>query len=194
MNRTAKTTANNEDVFIWALYQLHGSDRSVDVEEIYLRAFEIAPVRLGWRTRPEIPDYKKISKALQTVEAKSHVGLVRKVDRYTRQLTPEGSAWVSDNYAVLERLYGGASVVAAQAGNTYGEIERRVRESRAFRLWQVGESAAITDIAVAVDCSAASSDSLWARRCDEIVRAGQVLSDSTLEAFGNAMRNAREVA
>ena len=46
----------------------------MDVEEIYLKCFEIAPARLGWRTRPEIPDYKKISKALQSVEAKTHTG------------------------------------------------------------------------------------------------------------------------
>jgi hypothetical protein len=192
MIRTAKATADNQDVFIWTLYQLGGSDRSVDVEEIFLRAFEIAPARFGWRTRPDIPDYKKIAKALQTVEADSHVGLVRKVDRYTRRLTPEGAAWVADNYAVLERLYGGSSAVAAQANNAHAEIARRVRDSRAFQTWHAGHTPALADAALAVDCSAASSDSLWARRCDEIVRAGQVLSDSELESFGNTMRSARE--
>jgi hypothetical protein len=67
MTRTAppNQTANNQDVFIWSLYQLGGADRSIEVEDIYLKAFDIAPARLGWRTRPDLPDYKKVAKALQ---------------------------------------------------------------------------------------------------------------------------------
>ena len=67
--------ANNQDVFVWALYLLGGADKDVDVEEIYLKCFELAPARLGWRTHPEIADYKKTSKALQSIEATTHVEL-----------------------------------------------------------------------------------------------------------------------
>lgn len=66
--------ANNQDVFIWALYLLGGADRDVDVENIYLKSFELTPARLGWRTRPDPPDYKKTAKALQSIEATTHIG------------------------------------------------------------------------------------------------------------------------
>ena len=55
---------NNQDVFVWALYLLGGADQDVDVEAIYLKCFELAPARLAWRTRPDLPDYKKISTSL----------------------------------------------------------------------------------------------------------------------------------
>lgn len=61
--------ANNNDLLVWSLFLLDGAEKWVDVENIYLKAFELGPARLSWRTRADIPDYKKVSKALQSVEA-----------------------------------------------------------------------------------------------------------------------------
>jgi hypothetical protein len=58
----------NSDVFLWALYELGGADEFVDVEAAFFRAFELAPLRLSWRTRPDLPDLKKCSKALRDAE------------------------------------------------------------------------------------------------------------------------------
>ncbi len=80
---------NNQDVFVWALYLLGGADRGVDVEEIYLKCFELAPARLGWRTRPDLPDYKKASKALQSIEAKTHIDGFK----LQRSDSPESILW-----------------------------------------------------------------------------------------------------
>ena len=93
---------NNQDVFIWALYLLGGADLDIDVEAVYLKSFKLAPARLGWRTHPEIPDYKKTAKALQSVEASTHVGLVQRQGPYHRRLTAEGVRWVEANRAQLE--------------------------------------------------------------------------------------------
>ena len=56
---------NNADLIVWALHLCGGAERWVDVEELYLKAFELAPARLSWRTREDLPDYKKCAKALQ---------------------------------------------------------------------------------------------------------------------------------
>jgi hypothetical protein len=37
----------NSDVFLWALYELGGADEFVDVEEAFIKAFELAPLRLS---------------------------------------------------------------------------------------------------------------------------------------------------
>ena len=63
-------TANNQDVFLWALYVLGGADRDVDVEDIYLKCFEMAPARLGWRTQPQLPQYKKLRRHLNRSKQK----------------------------------------------------------------------------------------------------------------------------
>lgn len=58
----------NSDVFLWALFELGGADEFVDVEAVFIKAFELAPLRLSWRTRPDLPDLKKCSKALRDAE------------------------------------------------------------------------------------------------------------------------------
>jgi len=127
---------NNQEVFMLALYELSGATTSVDVEDIYMRAFEIAPARLAWRTRPELPDYKKISKALQAVEAKTHIGLVLKVDEHHRRLTPEGVAWTERYMDVLKNLYGGNVPVEPSSKNIHEALRKRVHASPAFKHWQ----------------------------------------------------------
>ena len=95
MVRNASGRANNQDALVWALWLLGGADRDVDVEDIYIKCFEIAPARLGWRTRPEIPDYKKTSKALQSVESKELPGLLHRTHALRRRLTNAGVEWVA---------------------------------------------------------------------------------------------------
>jgi hypothetical protein len=196
VTRTAppNQTASNQDVFLWALYQLGGADQAVDVEDIYLRAFEIAPARLGWRTRPDIPDYKKIAKALQSVEASTHVGLVRKVDTYRRMLTPDGIAWVENYRSVLERLYGGTVAVPPPASSEAAEIISRVKESDAFIAWRVQGAVDLADAGVALGCSAASPESVWQRRCDAVIRAASLTSNTEITRFGEDMRALREAS
>jgi hypothetical protein len=111
-NGESRTTApsnqpNNQDVFIWALFLLGGADKEIDVEEIYMKAFELAPARLGWRVYPETPDYKKTAKALQSVEASTHVGLVIKTNPLARKLSAAGVEWVERFRPLLENIYSG---------------------------------------------------------------------------------------
>ena len=176
--------ANNQDVFLWALSQLGGGDRPVDVEDIFIKCFELAPARLGWRTRPEIPDYKKISKALQSVEAKTHVGLIEKIDQYHRRLTSAGIGWIEANLAVLEARYGGAPVVASTR-SPHERLRRRLRESKVFS----SQSPSLIEIAEVLECSPASGVSVWQSRVTQVDVAAQSLSDSELTEFLNRIRD-----
>jgi len=173
---------NNQDVFIWALYILGGADRDVDVEEIYLKSFELAPARLGWRTRPDLPDYKKTSKALQSIEATTHVGLVHKSSAYKRRLTVEGAHWVELHRSLLESTYGAASVRAA-ASNQHERSRQRLKASAAYASWQAHDEPNLFDLADAFECSAASPAGVWSSRLEEARRAADVLQDLDLTAF-----------
>lgn len=64
-SRISSEPVTNSDVFLWALFELGGGDDFVDVEAVYIRAFQLAPLRLSWRTRDDLPDLKKCSKALR---------------------------------------------------------------------------------------------------------------------------------
>lgn len=180
------TEANNQDVFVWALYLLGGADRDVDVEDVYLKSFELAPARLGWRTRPEIPDYKKTSKALQSVEATTHVGLVRKVGQHTRRLTADGAAWVERYRTILEGTYSSAKAVPVTRRSQHDRTRRAVRESKAFESWVNGDPFTLEHLADALDCNPASSKKVWASRLDGIRRTADVSSDRELSNFASA--------
>ena len=92
----------NSDVFLWSLFELGGGEDFVDVEPAFLLAFQLAPQRLGWRTKSDLPDLKKCSKALRDAEAKVP-SLLLKQGPDLRRLTVEGQKWIEENF---ERLAG----------------------------------------------------------------------------------------
>jgi hypothetical protein len=175
---------NNQDVFIWALYLLGGADRDIDVEDIYLKCFELAPARLGWRTHPELPDYKKAAKALQSVEAKTHVGLLLKPHKFSRRLTLQGVRWVETYKEILTENYSSEPVKASKSKNVYERVRREVQLSRAWLEFQSkNEILEIVDAAAALQCSPASPHSTWQSRINNLKRASDVLQDTDLMEF-----------
>jgi hypothetical protein len=178
--------ANNQDVFVWALYLLGGADNDVDVEEIYLKCFELAPARLGWRTHPEIPDYKKTSKALQSIEATTHVGLLHRPHKYSRRLTLEGIKWVESYRAILEKNYSKAIVQASKTTNQHERRRHELKRSDAWAKFLIDPATVeISDAAAALQCSAASPLSVWSGRVNDLRRTGDLLSDESILNFAD---------
>lgn len=187
-NRTnpPSTAANNQDVFIWALFVLGGSDREIDVEDIYLKAFEMAPARLGWRTRPDLPDYKKTSKALQSVEAKTHIGLVHRTHANARKLTANGVSWVEMYRKVFEQVYSRGPVAAANT-NVHEKRRKSLHESKVWSAWSKDGSLDLFKLSEALTCSPGSPVAIWKSRVEEVSRAGNVLQDKDLIRFADAI-------
>ena len=178
--------ANNQDVFVWALYILGGADKDVDVEEIYLKCFELAPARLGWRTQPQIPDYKKTSKALQSVEATTHVGLIHRPHQYSRRLTIDGIKWVETYKDILEKVYSGKVVAASINTSVHERSRQNIKQSHLWQVFKSGETNLdISDIAALLRCSATSPQETWKSRILDLRRASEVLNDKELEDFAS---------
>ena len=185
-NEPPSPEANNQDVFVWALYLLGGADKDVDVEEIYLKCFELAPARLGWRTHPEIPDYKKTSKALQSIEATTHVGLLHRPHKYSRRLTLEGIKWVEAYKEILEKNYSKAIVLASKTTNQHERKRHELKKSDAWAKFLMDPSTVeISDAAAALQCSAASPMSVWSGRVNDLRRTGDLLSDDLILNFAD---------
>lgn len=175
---------NNQDALVFALYLLGGADKDVDVEDMFLKCHELAPARLSWRTRPDIPDYKKVSKALQSVEASTHVGLFHHTNQYARRLTLNGTRWVETYLSILERVYSKAPVQASKNTNMHERKRQEIKNSQVWILFK--ESPAnlgIEDFASVLQCSAASSQTTWASRVHDVKRAADVLQDQELMKF-----------
>ena len=189
-NEPPSSEANNQDVFVWALYLLGGADRDVDVEEIYLKCFDLAPARLGWRTHPDLPDYKKAAKALQSVEASTHIGLVHKPHKFSRRLTLAGVHWVELYKEILEENYSHLPVMASKSKNNYERLRQEILKSRAWQIFKVEQEVHdIADAAAALQCSPASPQSTWQSRGNNLKRASDVLTDKELMEFAELLDN-----
>ncbi len=181
--------ANNTDVFIWALYLLGGASKQVDVEAIYLKAFELAPARMGWRTRPDLPNFKKTAKALQEIEAKSHVGLLQKLGANYRRLTPEGVTWVEEYKSILASTYSAAEKVAAPKNADVSRRERELKTSQVWDFWRSGNPLTLELLAFALQCSKSSSQAIWQDRLADLDFVAANSTDANLKKFAE---NARE--
>jgi len=179
--RYSAERASNSELFVWALYLLGGAERDVDVEEIYLKCFEIAPARLGWRTQPQIPDYKKTSKALQSVEAETE--FIYKTHQYARRLTSSGLQWILNNLDKLENTYKN-KVVQPASTNQYLQKSKFIKT---HPIWKEYLNKNTTDVlhtlADSLECSPASPKNIWDGRFVELQTICDVLQDEELRNF-----------
>lgn len=190
--KAPSATHNNSDLLVWACYQCGGFDRWIDVEELYLKAFELAPTRLAWRTRGDLPDYKKCARALQQLEdpkLSDHLGLLAKQTQHLRKLTPAGKEWCEKYRDALVSLYGGGAVPAAPTQDP-ARLLRHIESTAAFshfkrtgavdcEIWQIAE---------ALRCLADSSQSVWMARIDAVASAAERMARADAIEFAHQLR------
>jgi hypothetical protein len=183
---------NNADLLIWSAFLLGAHGKWIDVEDLYLKAFELAPARLSWRTRAEIPDYKKCAKALQELEdpnRSEHLGLLSKQGSYQRKLTEKGYMWCKQYESHLSGLYSG-NVVPAALNQESSRIIRQIETSEVFKRF-TGEgilSIDIWEIAEAMRCMPDSTLSVWADRIDAVLIAAKDNNRPEIEVFALKVR------
>jgi len=184
---------NNSDLLVWACFVAGGYERWLDVEELYLKAFDLAPARLAWRTREDLPDYKKCAKALFEVEdpkRSAHLGLFLKNGRYLRKLSDEGHEWCSNYRNILMALYGGGLVPAPQTAAT-SQALAALKRSQAFAEFLKSEDV-LCDmwmLAEALQCLPDSPRAVWLARLDQVSSALRVTDDKQAASFVKKARS-----
>ena len=191
--KAPSTDHNNADLLVWACYVAGGYERWIDVEELYLKAFELGPNRLGWRTHPEIPDYKKCAKALQEVEdpkRSDHLGLFLKEGQYRRKLSDEGMEWCTAYKSLLESMYGGG-YVPSQSTSEMGRTISAVEKSDAFRSFTKSGKVDVEmwELADALQCLPNSARVVWMARLDGLRVAAEQNRRDDIAAFVSKARD-----
>jgi hypothetical protein len=162
---------NQNDLLVWALFLCGGDQSWVDVEALYLKAFELGPASLSWRTRLDIPDYKKCAKALQSLEDQvrsSRPGFLSKRDKYTRMLSPLGIQWCRQYQSELSRLYQGAPQFSRTS--EHGKRVSSVKSSTVYSSWIENSPAPfnLVELSELLRCSANTSRANWEKRLNAI--------------------------
>jgi hypothetical protein len=172
----------NSDAFLWALYELGGADEFIDVEDAFLKAFELVPLRLSWRTRSDLPDLKKCSKALRDAEGREPPLLVKQ-GAEMRRLTVEGQRWIEDNFDRLAEALGPDRVVRAPRTRVPSRLVSRALQSPVFTAWS--DTSILTEekwrVAEMLRCSPDSPRAVFSDRLETL--RGAAYSSGRLDAL-----------
>lgn len=183
---------NNEDLLIWACFAAGGADRWLDVEDIFYKAYELAPSRMSWRTRGHIADKLKCAKALQAIEhptKSQHSGLLLRRGEYKRKLSVKGLDWCEQHRKILERLYGSAQVPAASTQDASRTI-RHLESSEVFKRYRAKSVLECErwELAEALSCMVDSDASIWLARLDRLTSAAKANSRRDVIEFVDSAR------
>ena len=164
------TNPNNPELLIWCLFLLGGADKFVDVEDLFMKAFELAPARLSWRTRPEIPDYKKCAISLYEIEdpkRSAFTDSILKNGAYQRKLSIAGSNWCETYSSHFAKLYS-LGIVPSAAIQDDGRIIRSIESSTIYVNFLKNPQIELPlyEIADLFRCMPDANDAVWASRFD----------------------------
>jgi hypothetical protein len=192
MSPSAEVVSNAE-IVLWALDQLGGAAEFVDIETVFLKCFELAPQRFSWRTRPELPDFKKCAKALQEAEARRPNPLVKTGDTFGRQLSVDGQKWIEANRSRL--------IARLKSGEKVPEPKRRPRSrmlaeadrSDVFAAWSAEGTLPMEKWRMAefLRCSPDSDTSIWRNRLETLRSAANAADHELLLKFLDAVAAAK---
>lgn len=181
---------NNSDVFLWALYELGGSEDFVDVEDVFYRAFQLAPLRLSWRTREDLPDLKKCSKALRDAESR-RPRLLLKRGAESRRLTVEGQKWLEINFDRLAESLGENKTIVAPRIRGHSRLVGQALRSKVFKKWK--DEGAMTEekwqVAEMLRCSPDSSRTVFRSRLEALRSASYSSGRTDALEFFNAVHD-----
>ena len=184
----------NWELFVIALSRVGGSSEMVDVETAFVEAHKIAPDRFSWRTMTNIPEIKKLSKALRDADAKAQY-MTGSGNR--RQLTAVGLDWIKQNSQRIEHLKD-PTIRLGLPRSTEGYIMlKRVINSVEFATWKADRNASLERwrLANIFKCSPDSPFQTWISRLEQTGAAAHAegrddvrkFMDSLKELFANEL-------
>lgn len=95
----AKDQISNWGLLLYVLDQLeleNGREGYIHLEEIFDKAWKLAPDRFSWKTK-DYPSYKTMHTSLSSIDQKGLPYLIKSSDLSKRKLTQEGIQWAEEN-------------------------------------------------------------------------------------------------
>jgi hypothetical protein len=188
----SESSVSNNEVILWALYELGGSDHFVDVEDVFLRAFELAPIRFSWRTRKDLVDYKKCSLALGALGRQVPRPIVNQGE-YFRMVSVEGQKWIEENFDRLADELGKDRDVKAPRSRSTTRLVTQILKSELYEEWrQSGELP--TDkwkVALMLRCSPDSARAVYQERIETLRSAAYASGHTEILEFLDQLKAQR---
>jgi hypothetical protein len=132
----------NPHIVTIAVAKLGGLREPIDIEDIAIEAFNIAPTRFCWRKFPDRIDLRTIYDSLKDA-TRLDPPLLKGGARRGYMLTPEGKAWTEQIGEVDDKKV--AESVRRFSQHEWIETERiRLKKTEAYKKWNLSQSESIS--------------------------------------------------
>lgn len=176
---------SNQVVVLSVLARLGGVERFVDIEELTLAAFEAAPGRFGWRTRPKLPSPERVRWALVHANQRDVELVVQSQDGASWRLTAEGVRFVKEHASEMQRTHGIAPMTGKETGRAVERVAQ-LRRHLVFRAYLQGSPVSDRPRHEIADLLLAPPDApkqLVLRRVDAAKAQATAIDDREIENF-----------
>jgi len=152
--RGERENITNNDVILWAFYELGASEDFVDVEDAFIRAFDLALCVLVENSGRSRPITRSVHLALGALGRQVPRPLINRGE-YFRMISVAGQEWIEENFNRLaEELGNNRSIKAPRSRNTT-RLVSQLMKSDIYELWK--KDHLITNdkwrVAIALRCS-----------------------------------------
>lgn len=176
------------EILLIALHRVGGDQQMVEVETAFIEAHKLARERFSWRTQ-DIPEIKKLSKALRDADAKGKNYMTGSGNR--RQLTAAGLEWIEAHETEVG-LLNDPTTRLGQARSTIGHIMlKRVLKSPEYASWKVHHNQAIERwrLANIFKCSPDSPPETWLSRLEQTGAAAHAEGRRDVREFVDSLKD-----
>ena len=179
---------SNSDVLLIAVWKSGGGDRFIDIEDAYAVCWELTPHRFSWRTRSDLPNTKKLNKALSDFATRNDHPLVRQ-GSYKVRLSSAGLEWIKEHEHLIDSLVGTESEKIEFSSNQVSRQLNRFKKTPLFGKWQANPemNPEKWELALALRCSSDSPTSVWLQRIETLRADAQLSNDSEVLRFIDLM-------
>jgi hypothetical protein len=179
---------SNSDVLLIGVWKSGGGDRFIDIEDAYAVCWELTPHRFSWRTRNDLPNTKKLNKALSDFAKRDDPPLVRQ-GSYKVRLSSAGLEWIQEHERLINSLIGTESEKIAFSSNQASRQLNRFKKTPLFGKWQTDPemNPEKWELALALRCSSDSPSSVWFQRIETLRADAQLSNDSEVLRFIDLM-------
>jgi hypothetical protein len=141
-NKDLTTRVTALETVVLSVHALGGTSRSVDTEDVAIKANEIAPGMFAWRKYPKQINLELVRVALSDAKKPKYGTLVMGSGREGWRLTSAGLDWVASRGSALETGKAAWDVSRRTAGSI-DTVHRdrelaRIRTSKAWEQWRGG--------------------------------------------------------
>jgi hypothetical protein len=172
----------NADLFLYALYRLGGAGKYIDVEDVFMEMWRLAPARFSWRKYQQ-PNYKITSKAIVDIDQRGDGNLLLGTGD-SRQLSAQGVEWTERRLKQFERIASGDDTAAPERRPSQ-RVAVELAKARPVQKFLAGEEVQLerNDVAVLLRCAPDAPRGVWRERLETLRSAARDADRSELLRF-----------